>query len=480
MNNEKSGVKNNIILHTDIAKDILIKQAITNIFLMLKEQKKTQRLPEDIEKNDLWLYKKIRRLSSLRDENNKIRRSLIECLGREVYPESVFLNNELKLKQDFQRFLKDMISNKYTIWNPSNLTKRRQWLYKRIKREDKYIHPEKGYIEWDRVHNELGWEYTNQIKIEFQAHTEYTAEYIQKSFNVFFDVLEEKWQYKRSPQDLSDYDSRLYSHIIRDSNQDKDYFFWESINQKYGRSWIKLTYQQYTDTYVKQKLDLLYDKLKKIWRTTVHPQDIHVFDPLLFVSFGQKKFRWEEGRIDWSKVSKQYRTHLDMPLERKDRIYDNDLEKKLFDKFFSEIKLKYRSPNKLKNFDGNFYSRLIRTYRWNNKPDRLYILIHIVGEDKFIKKFKHKTDDLLKNNLKYNSITDSIDTKLYKLSQEDDLDPEQSLILQDHIEILHRQISILNEQEKEVIKNFYDEIDVDPNILNSIIEKIKKNINIDS
>lgn len=478
MSNEKNKVESNIILDTDSVKDILIKQAITNIFLMLKEQKKTHRLPEDIEKNDLWLYKKIRRLSSLRDENNKIKRSLIECLGREVYPESVLLNNELKLKQDFQKFLKDMISNKYTIWNPSNLTKKQQWLYKRIKREDKYIHPEKGYIEWDRVHNDLGWEYSTQIKVEFQAHIEYTDMYIQKMFSIFFDKLEKKWESTRSPQRLDHYDGWLYSHIIKNKVDEKNHDLWDSINKKYWRSSIIFTYQPYTDTYIKQKLDLLYTNLKSQWRKAIHPQDIHLFDFGLFKTFGQKKFRWQDGKIDRDKVAKKHWEYSDMPLKRNDRIYNNNIEKELFQKFFLLAENKYRSPKKVKKFDNNFYSRLIRVYRRNNKPDRLYILIHIVTNEKQIKKFSHKTDDLVKTKLKHSSVTDNIDNKLYKLSQ-DDLNPEENIILQEEIKILHSQISLLNDEDKKIIEDFYNEIVVDNHRLNTIIKKIKENISSD-
>lgn len=333
MSNEKDTVESNIILHNDSYKDILIKQAITNIFLILKEQKKIHRLPEDIEKNNLWLYKKIRRLPSLRDTSNKIKRSLIEELGKKTYPESILLTEEVKLKQDFQKFLKSLIDDKYTIWTPSNLTRKRQWLYKRIKKQNKYHHPEKGYLERDRVQSDLGWEYSGQIQVEFEAHIEYTEEYIKKVLDTFFDTLEKRWENTRSPQDLNYYDRWLYSHIIKNRNENKDYNFWEAINKKYGRPWITLTYQPYTDVYIKQRLDLLYTKLKKQWKKRAHPQDIHIFDPLLFVSFGQKKFRWDDGRIDWGKVSEKYRIYDDMPLKRKDKLYTHESQKILFNNF---------------------------------------------------------------------------------------------------------------------------------------------------
>ena len=86
--------------------------AIQVFFENLKKEKIKQRETQQITTNNA-LYYLIRKDPALRDEENKIKRELIELLGKEIFPASILLTEDLKIKMKttltFQIFLENCI-----------------------------------------------------------------------------------------------------------------------------------------------------------------------------------------------------------------------------------------------------------------------------------------------------------------------------------------------------------------------------------
>lgn len=468
-------VNKNFIFHKSTKKDIEIKKTIEAFFEYLKLDKKDTRTPQDIINWDEKLYKKIRRYEWFRDEiHKKVNREIIELFGQQTFPESRFLSNEIKLQKDFQWFLQWQLDKQKHHRAPTILVNEYQGLYKRIKSEGKY--KKNGLINWSIIHNELWWELAAKISVQYEEHTIYDEKYVREKFDTFFKELITRWDKTWNPKQLEIFDSWLYSHLVKSYKTDKKRFDRrQQFQEMYWNKWLTLKHQTYTDKYITEMLSILYKQLRDVWREKCHPQDIHLYDLQLFRSLWQKKFRGNDWRIDREKVSKAYRPYEDIKLERNDRIFTTELEKRLFQDFFYQNKNRYRSPNKLKKFDEWLYWRLSRTYKHNGSIDRFYILVHIVKDPDKILLFRHKHNhEFSKKNL--NKVINQGNIELekieYRLSSSD-LNPEEAMIYNEQRTILQNAIVKLSKEEKDIIKKFYNEEIVDIWKLNSIIDKLR-------
>jgi hypothetical protein len=144
-----------------------------------------------------------------------------------------------------------------------------------------------------------------------------------------------------------------------------------------------------------------------------------------------------------------------------------------FIKRMNKRELNTFQPSTISRYSNALSLDLIRHFRTEDgNVDWIFILIHVFKDSNIIKKFRHKTDQNFKRAAKYSGKTDQIEKHLYRINSEE-LDPEIILIYKEQKEILNNAIRKLSLDEQELLRDFYNEVNVDNTELQKIIEKLK-------
>lgn len=414
---------------------------------------------------------------------------------KDISSGQVLWNN---IHSDFAGEYKDKISIKFTKktkYSDQYIRKQFKMFFNHIKKKSKNKrHPLdlRGFnkdLYWYLIRTKQEWwdilrEEINKIYGGLDESIEITYYNFEEELLSFFNQKKQEKAKYRTSSDIELSNQSLYQKLLRQKNLRNNE---NKVNRKlldaYNDSNINYaTQEEVMDIKLREAFIGVCEAIRKIKNKTISPIEIRRSFPYFYTRI-QESGEYKEwynnlNRNDiFQKLIKKYnlpKKYKQIVITKNRMRTENFIKKRLQDFFLSHKKY-IRRPTDINRFDSILYLMLTRKYRRNNKPDRLYILVHIVNNPKYMKRFNNQMDDLVRIKLKYSSVNYNIDDKLYKLSQ-DELNPEETMILQEEISILHTQISMLDEEEKKVIEDFYSEIDVDIKLLEKIIEKIKKNL----
>ena len=359
-------------------------------------------------------------------------------------------------------FFNRLKENKTDNWSPQDIIDFDSKLYKKIRR-DKGLRDITGKINQDLI--DAFWK---AIHSESELTTKDSK--LKEDYKRILKESISKWNKTITPSNICENFQWLYKRIVRNplfidqitgeiDRQKVHTQLWGDVSIKIG-----IKYQAhiiYSEEYLQQKLTDFFQKY-----ITRSPKVLEKYDPKIYSHLVKNNIN----------INKSFRLSLQKKYGENNKLlyqyYDEESEKKAFQNFFEQHKLRYRSPTHLKIFSPHFYTRLRKVYTHWDKVDRIFILYKLVPEDK-VKVFRHKDDENFKKYAKYSRKTDSLETIDYKLWSED-LNPEDLMVIHEEQELLQRVISKLSVKDQGIIAIFLENEKIAEGDLERIIIDLKE------
>jgi hypothetical protein len=303
----------------------------------------------------------------------------------------------------------------------------------------------------------------------------YNIETIEQISKIFAEDLNQKWRTEYSKVDIYKFEKMgksFAASIIMNVFEEDWELFHKRFLEEHGLKFVPIN-RRFLDQKIKEVFDqfLLYlrdNQIKKRHPTILEKYDMSFYNVVIQDKYNNdrnlffKSFDYNKKKI-WFSIKKVPKITDKIRFQRT----------KSFIKRMKEREVTYFSPITIGRYSNALELDFIRHFRTSdNKVDWLFILFKFFKDIDIISRFRHNTDDSFKSRLKYDSINDSIDKHLYRLS-EDLPNPEQELIDKEERTILQHAILQLSAEEQSIIKNFYDEKQINMQQLESIIEKLQ-------
>ncbi len=315
-------------------------------------------------------------------------------------------------------------------------------------------------------------------------------ERIQKSFDSFFSEFE---NISRRSSDFKQYNRSIYNILCTSYKNTDNKIDWKYIIKTFVQEDKRNNFQHtniYNYRWIIKKFKEFFLSQKQQGKTTWTVSDLENRNESLLITLARKYGYKNTQVVDREKCIEDYKLDKFWCIFKRDRPIRTPILIENINKKLKEIIKKNGkwSPSILHNQKPQYLRWFGRKYRdkeW--KIDRLYIIHKVFDDEKIIKAFRHRYayDRLLKvpEKIRKGNVFIDLDPKKHSGG---DLNPEEILINKEHIEEKEKMIKMmyksiektLSEEEKNQLFWFLEWNEGEKSDIDSIIQKIKENIDI--